>query len=706
MITKQKQLAQEQEKLQKLIRIESLGLPPSVLDLEFPNPLEPKTKDEVENPHLHLLRIIREPINFGFTCSKILNIKLAPFQLVMLNELWYRKYPMLIATRGGSKSFMLAVYAILRALLRQGCRVVVVGSAFRQAKVIFEYCETIWHNAPVLRDIVGVGGRSGPRRDVDRCTCNIGESTIIAIPLGDGCKIRGYRAHVIIADEFASIPKNIYEEVVSGFASVRADPIEAMERAARVRVMKRVGEWTSEMEERELKANIGNQAIIAGTANYTFNHFADYWKEYKGIIESKGDIKKLLEIFSGKIPRHFNWRNFSIIRLPVELLPENFMDEEHVARAQVTTDSGTYAIEYGAVFAGDSNGFFRRSLIESCVVTPQNVNGMLPGVEVFAPMLRGCRDKDYIFSVDTASEKDNFAISILELHRNHRRIAYGWTTTRAKHLQRIRHGGVKEQNFYAYCARKIRDLMKVFRCKHISMDSQGGGRAVLEALHDMDKIEPNELPLWEVRSEDLTKPNETDDKPGLHIVEMVNFADAKWVSEANHGLKKDFEDKVLLFPYFDPIKLYEANLDDKQTGRIIINKKGEEVQLQDTFEDAVMEIEALKDELVTIVHTQTPNTNRDHWDTPEIKQAGGRKGRLRKDRYSALLMANMAARQMMRAPVRSQYKSTGGFAKDVVSSVRQTKNTPLYEGPDWFINPESNGERPYQFYGTAVRRSR
>jgi hypothetical protein len=702
MSSSKKQQSKEYEKLQRLVRVESLGLPPEAIDLEFENPLEPKTKDEVENPHIHLLRVVRNPINFGFTCKKIFNVKLAPFQLVILNELWHRKYPMLIASRGGSKSFMLALYAMLRALLHQGTKIVIVGSAFRQAKVIFEYCEHIWHNAPVLRDIVGISGRSGPRRDIDRCTCTIGESIIIAIPLGDGTKIRGYRANVIIADEFASIPKSIYEEVVSGFASVQADPIESMERAALVRIMKRMNQWTLEMEERELKQNLGNQAIISGTANYAFNHFADYWKEYKGIIESKGDPKVLLEIFKGKIPRHFNWRNFSIIRLPVELLPENFMDEEHVARAQVTTDSGTYAIEYGAVFAGDSNGFYKRSLIESCVVTPDNVSIMLPGVQVFSPMLRGFRDKEYVFSVDTASEQDNFAIAILELHTTHRRIVYGWTTSRAKHLERIRHGAVQEKNFYAYCARKIRDLMKVFRCKHISMDSQGGGRAVLEALHDMDKLQFGELPIWEVRSDDPMKPNEDDDKAGLHIVELINFADAKWVSEANHGMKKDFEDKILLFPYFDPIKLYEANLDDKKAGRIIINKKGEEVQLQDTFEDAVMEIEALKDELVTIVHTQTPNTNRDRWDTPEIKQAGGKKGRLRKDRYSAVLMANMAARQMARAPAPLQYSGAGGFAKDCANTIKETKGMPMYDAPDWFLNPES----PYEFVGKAVKRNK
>ena len=39
---------------------------------------------------------------------------------------------------------------------------------------------------------------------------HIGQSTITCLPLGDGSKIRGQRANDIIADEFASIPRDIF----------------------------------------------------------------------------------------------------------------------------------------------------------------------------------------------------------------------------------------------------------------------------------------------------------------------------------------------------------------------------------------------------------------------------------------------------------------------------------------------------------------
>ena len=694
----------EQDRIRKLVRAEYLGITDKFdPNASFDNPLDFQSQEEKENPHIALLRLCRKPEYFAFTCKHIFGIEPAPFQLIILEELWFRKYPMLIATRGGSKSFMLALYVMLRCLIKQGTKVVLVGAAFRQAKVIFEYCENIWNNAPVLRDIVGISGANGPRRDVDRCTLRMGDSVIIALPLGNGEKIRGQRANVIVADEFDSIPRAIYEEVVSGFASTTSDPIGNMKNAARVRVLKKLGQWSDEQEKRMLASLTGNQAIIAGTAGYGFKHFADYWREYKAIIESNGNRDKLQEIFKGKIPPKFNWHHYSVIRLPVELLPENFMDEEHIARAKATTDSGTYGMEYGCVFATDSNGFYKATLINSCVVTSDNLPHMLPGVSVFYPTLYGDPGKEYVFAVDTASERDNFAIVLLELHSNHVRAIYCWTTNRAKHLERIKHGVVKEKNFYAYCARKIRDLMKVFRCKRMCIDSQGGGRAVTEALHDMDKMERGEVPIWEILSEDQKKPGEHDHEAGLHIIELINFSDAAWTNEANHGLKKDMEDKVLLFPYFDPILLDEATTEDKKSGRIVIDNN-KEVQLGDTLEDLVMEIEAMKDELVTIVHTRTAN-NRDRWDVPEIKQASGKKGRLRKDRYSSLLMANAAARKMNRVTPPLLYGATyGGFAREVT---QETPDNPgkMWDAPEWFTNPVGNKQLPYYPYGTSINRN-
>jgi len=194
-----------------------LGLTSSdVKDIGAPlSNLSPKERD---NLHLHVLSLMKKPAYFHWTVKKLLNVDLLPVQTAILRELWIRSFPMYTASRGFGKSFLLAVYALLRCLLIPETKIVIVGAAFRQSKVIFEYMDNVWRNAPILQSLCS--DNSGPRRDVDRCTMRINDSWAMAVPLGDGTKIRGLRAHTIIADEFNSIPTHIYETVVAGFTAV------------------------------------------------------------------------------------------------------------------------------------------------------------------------------------------------------------------------------------------------------------------------------------------------------------------------------------------------------------------------------------------------------------------------------------------------------------------------------------------------------
>ena len=603
-----------------------------------------------------------QPEYFSFVCKYILNIELLPFQSLLLYELWNRKFPMVIGSRGMGKSFILSVYPLLRALFMPRRKIVVVGAAFRQSKVLFEYMDTIWKNAPILRDLCGTG--SGPRRDVDRCVMHIGDSTITCLPLGDGSKIRGQRANDIIADEFASIPRDIFENVVAGFAAVAASPSEKVKSKAKARRAKELG--IDFETEQSLITEKSNQIILSGTAYYDFNHFADYWKRYRNIINSRGNKTKLEEVFGGEVPEDFDWTEYSIVRMPVDTLPDGFMDDGQVSRAKATVHSGIYNMEYGACFTTDSQGFFKRSLLEGCTTSPTKPVNLPSGEVSFESLLKGDPNKQYIFGVDPASEVDNFSIVVLEVNKDHRRIVHCWTTNRQQHKDKLRSKIVDEDDFYSYCAKKIRQLMQVFPCLEIALDAQGVGIAVMEALHDKDKIPEGEVAIWPVIEE---KAKDTDDHSGLHILRLCQFARADWLAESNHGLRKDFEDKVLLFPFFDSASIGLSIEHDKVSGR-----------KYDTLEDCVMEIEELKDELSMIVMTQTA-TGRERWDTPEVKVAAGRKSRLRKDRYSSLLMANMSARSWT-ADRGVEFSTIGGFAQKDNSIKFQ--NEKLYHGPSWF----------------------
>lgn len=659
--------------------------------VEISNPLLGRTQEEMENIGLREVNIMRQPEYLGFAAKVLCDIDVFPEQAAVLEELWIRPFPMVIASRGFSKTFTLALYATLKCALVPNTKVVGIGASFRQSRLIFEYMEKIWRDSPVLRSVCT--NSSGPRQVVDRCTVKINDSEAIFVPLGNGEKIRGLRATSILADEYASIPPDVFETVVRGFGAVSASPVDKVKQYAKKKALEELGEWDSEQQRRFELGGAGNQCILTGTADYSFMHFAEAWRKYYVFIKSQGDVDKLIKLPNGEIktlreyypdgvPEAFDHRHYSIIRIPYELIPKGFMDDKMVASAKANSNKGVYLREYGACFPDDSDGFFRRSLIESCVASDKNPIPLPSGPVYFDASIAGNAGFRYVYGIDPAAEQDNFTIVILELHADHTRIVYGWSTNITDFQKRKKAGLISENDYYGFCARKVRNLMKVFPTEDIAMDAQGGGRAVLEAFHDPSKLEHGEVFLWPTnRILNPDKELPTDTEPGKHIVHMCQFANFDFTSMANHGTRKDFEDKALLFPMFDPVTIELAGYKDS-----VMAKEMGVSQLYDTLEDCVLEIEALKDELCTIVLTRTGTgvNSRDRWDTPETTTAEGKKTRMRKDRYSALIMANFIARSIHRTPASPEYSVIGGFSHQIKARNEHSAQT-LYQGPDWFV---------------------
>lgn len=487
------------------------------------------------------------------------------------------------------------------------------------------------------------------------------------------------KTHSFIANGFVqhnSQSKEIFETVIAGFGAVSADPMNQVRLKASQVFANYLGiELEDDTDEYD---GIGNQIILSGTAYYHFNHFAQYWEKWKQIIHSKGEKKKLQDIFGDQeIDDSFNWKDYCVVRLPCDLLPPGFMDASQLARSRATLSSDVYALEFSAIFSKDSNGFFKASLLEKCTANEENDITHPSGRVVFEARVKGEKGREYVIGVDPASEQDRFAIVVIELHQDHRRIVHVWTTNSEEFKAKRKAGIIEENDFYGYTARKIRDLMILFPCVHLAIDSQGGGKAVYEALHDTTKLKEGEHPLWEVIEEDKNK--DSDGEEGLHIVEMVNFASAEYTSFANHSMKKDFEDKILLFPRFNPAVSAVAAAMNKINMRQDSGESINGVRLYDSYEDAIEEIEELKKELSQIVITRTA-MGRERWDTPDIKISGTEKGKMRKDRYSALVMANAAARKMSGPNYIPKYdvmglmnKQEAGHGKDFI-------------GPAWITN--------------------
>ncbi len=620
------------------------------------------------DPAEEMIRLMMNPNYFYFTCKHLLNIELLPFQCTILEVLWRKRLPMLIGTRGMSKSFLLAVYALLRMIFNPGCRVVICAASFRQSRQVFEYMTKIWENASILRDIAGKSKTVGPRREIDRCQFQIGNSHTYSIPLGQGDKIRGLRANFILADEFSSIPEEIFNLVVQGFGVVSEDPIEKVKQYALIDKLKKMGKWNEHIAAMMRQGLGGNQIVYSGTAFYEFNHFCRYFKKWHKIISSKGKAKDLFGDSEG-IPEGFEWTDYAILRVPYTHVPKGLLDPGIVAQAKATLHHNQFLMEYGAVFPADSDGFYKRSIIESAT-TNKPISSPSGEQIQFSASRMGDKDKAYVIGVDPAADQDNAAITVLEMAKDHRKIIYCWTTNRKKYNALKREMAkiniYMENDYYRYIAKKIRSLMRIFNTERIIMDKNGGGVAISEALASPDTCEGNELRLFEII--DPEKPKMTDGENGLHILQLLMPTQDINV-ESNHGMLKDLQDKVLLFPKFDTIEVEKAIIADKLSGDKF-----------DTYEELFDEIEELKNEMTSIVVTASSNLGKETFDTPKLKTGTTAKGYLRKDRYSALLYANYYARNRGKETAfKIEYKAVGGTLQTLKNI--SVNNGSMYHGP-------------------------
>ncbi len=668
---------------------------------------------DFERPELKLVDILRRPEYFSYTCYNLMSmngvspLRIMPFQGVILRELWNRQFPMLLASRGAGKSFLLGLYILLRMTFQPGVRIAVVAKSLRQSMIIWEYCSRIWHNSPVLRDLVSRGKGTkdnGPTRGGnDRCEFRIGESLALFLPLGaNGDTIRGIRAQVVIADEFGSILEEVYAVVVAGFGSVSGDPVGGAENKARERILKALGLWNKQMADAASRESYGNQSIIAGTASYQFNHFYKFYKNYKEIISSGGDTNKIEAALNGPIPQGFDWKRYCIMRLPWSMIPHGYMDEATIGRAKQISTRTSFLQEYECCFLADSDGFFKQSIIDFCTIG--GADHPLPFYEStnnepvdFTVRMNGNKGLRYVYGIDPAYSKDNFCVCIIEVHPDHRRVVYSWTTNKTQHKNLRRHGKVTD-GFYRHCTREIRDMFKRFPPAELVIDSGSGGGAtgLIEAFSENIGLEEGELPIYEVV--EPGNPKDTDRLIGHKLIRMFNFSKTIVVCEANYGLSKDLESRLILFPRINAASYGLAYEEDMDEGRVTV--QGNTLKVHgDTLENVLKEIEDMKEELATIVHSQTRNGT-EHWDVPGAGEAGRKGGYMKKDRYSALLMANWGARNLTSGAISVGPIAQGGFANEM--NTRKDKTGAMYIIPGYpTIEIPSSAN-----YGTIIRRSR
>lgn len=606
-------------------------------------------------------------------------LELLPFQSCLLDMLWTHKYPMVLATRGAGKTFIYALYAALRAMLIPGQQVVIVGAGFRQAKLVFNYIQKLYQASPLFQEAVQPFG--GPKFAVDQCQLSFGSSNIYAIPLGDGERIRGLRATCILCDEFASIPEDVYEIVVQPFAAVHADPAR---RARIVALRKRLEamnapDYMIQLINRAL--GFGNQICISGTASYEFNHFYRKYSMYENIIMSAGNRDIIKQAFSEgntytsqelleDAMKSFKHTDYAIFRLPYLGIPEGFLDETVIANARLTQEPSRFGMEYLAKFAKDSDGVFKRSLLDDATPRMERDNYEV-NIELF-----GENGAQYILGIDPARHNDNLAMTVIKLTSRGYEVVYCWAMSGKD---------------WPTATEKVRDILRRFNVVHIVMDQGGGGAAIMDLLQNAHFMKEGDDAIWRIDNDD-TKFN-----PGRHILNMFQWSN-QWIQEAVYAMHTEFRHKQLLLPYKADIDValnQYATYYKKKVPALSASEKewvfselyGEVSTDGDRKSLGVYEnLKEMENEICAIVKKVTENGTETFILPPLSSQekVGKLTDKRRRDRYSALLLAAFGARTIRGHGFEKRLMPGG---TDAQIRRRSSMKNSIRRGPNGIVYP-------------------
>jgi len=555
--------------------------------------------------------------NITFATDLILGVKLFPFQHMAIKSMFETDYFLGVWARGMSKSFTTGVFAALDAVLNQGVEIGILSKSFRQAKMIFRKIEDIANkpDAVLFRQCITKTSKTN-----DEWLMEIGASRIRALPLGDGEKLRGFRFHRIIIDEFALMPERIYNEVIVPFLAVVENPTQ------REDLFKLESRLINEdkMTERERHVWPNNKLVALSSACYKFEYLYKLYTQFEHLIID---------------PKPKDKASRCVMQYSYDCAPKRLYDENLINQAKSTMSQSQFEREFGAIFTDDSSGYFKTSKMALCTVP----DGDLPCVEV-----KGDPDAEYILAFDPSwsqtEASDDFAIQILKLNKENQSVTlvhgYALSGTSLKH----------HIKYFLFC-------LENFNVVAVCGDYNGGVQ-FMQACNESETFKNKKIKLQTVEV-GLDKPEEYQrdlrsykrqyNKENYHHV-ILRKPTSNWIRQANELLQANFDHRRVYFgsraiddsyskqkrqsiPISD-IKFLRTSEEAKQTPA---------AKMIDFVEHQSDMIELTKNECALIQITTTSQGTQT-FDLPSNLRRQSGPDKARKDSYSALVLANWMAK--------------------------------------------------------------
>ena len=551
--------------------------------------------------------------NITFSTDLITGVKLFPFQHMVIKSMFESDYFLGVLSRGASKSFSTGIYAVLDAILNQGVETGILSKSFRQSKMIFKKIEDIAAKpeAYLLKQCITHVSKGN-----DEWVMEIGKSRIRALPLGDGEKLRGFRFHRIIIDEFLLMPERIYNEVIVPFLSVVQNPTQR-EDLYNIETQL-IAQGKMKEEDRYQWPN--NKLIALSSASFKFEYLYKLYEQYDNLI------------FNPK-PKEKTKR--CIMQLSYDCMPFQLYDQNLINQAKATMSESQFMREFGAQFTDDSSGYFKISKMSLCTVP----DGEMPSVEVV-----GAAEDEYIVAIDPSwsetESSDDFAIQVLKVNKE-------------KQISTLVHS-------YALSGSSLKDhikyflyILKNFNVVGICMDYNGGVQFMNSCneseLFKNENIELKSMLTEFERPEDyqqnIISVKSEYNKTNFKYV-FLRKPTSSWIRNANELLQANFDHQRVYFgsrPIDDNFRSQKKKRigihDLKYTNALDSEKENEEAKMIDFVEHLSDMILLTKTECALIQIT-TSSQGMQNFDLPaNLKRKTG-PDKPRKDSYSALVLGN------------------------------------------------------------------
>ena len=544
-----------------------------------------------------------------------MGIKLFPFQHMAVKAMFQTDYFMGVWSRGMSKSFTTGIYAALDAVLNQGVEIGILSKSFRQAKMIFKKIEDIAAKpeAALFAQCITKKSKSN-----DEWLMEIGRSRIRALPLGDGEKLRGFRFHRIIIDEFALMPERIYNEVIVPFLSVVENPTQREDLHNLETTMISQNKMTE--EERYVWPN--NKLIALSSASYKFEYMYKAYTQFENLIHNQPVDDTA----------HRTVMQFSYDCAPKQLYDQNLLNQAKASMSQSQFDR-----EFGAVFTDDSSGYFKISKMSDCSIP----DGESPSVEV-----AGESGAEYLVSFDPSwaesESSDDFAIQVFKLDKEKQMgiVVHSYALAGANMKEHIK--------YFSYILQAFNVVMVI--------GDYAGGVQFLSACNESEIFKKDNLKLKTIEVDfekpesytaDLQKARNEYNKTEKKIC-YLRKPTSNWIRQANELLQSNFDHKRIFFASRAVDDSYQTqrrkqipieNLKYLKSSDTLNEKMTKEAKMIDFVEHQSDMLELTKVECALIQITTTTQGTQTFDLPPNLRRQSGR-DKARKDSYSALVLGN------------------------------------------------------------------